>query len=324
MEGKEYLRVLRSPARRAILAHLAAHGPSRFMDIKKATGLSTGVIYHHLRSLEGYITQDDNRLYRLTEGGMRLASYLSSQDEHGYIEKEETPVPVNDLLLEFYPTLVKVVSYVSLTQLYRNLDKPFIQFAVFIASLEFILLVGSHVPPTYSPVIGVYGYGVGGALVTFALSYFFIRMLRWVLGGFGLRTQDNSESPRNPTHTRLAKLVDPEILSMFTVGLAITYLSFLAGEAPLIGGALSLVVFIWGYVAIASAVSYTSGLEFIPCLLVPFAVDMFNSAVGQVLFEGYFQPMDAGFDLGMGALSIAIAAWADRSMKTVFSRKQSF
>jgi len=114
------------------------------------------------------------------------------------------------------------------------------------------------------------------------------------------------------------QLVEPELLSFFSIGLAITYLSFIAGGLPLVGALVSIILFMWGYISIASAVSYTSGLEFIPSLLLPFTMNMFSSAVNQILLEGYIQPMGMGFDIGMGALGLLVAAWADRSMKTVF------
>ncbi len=321
-DRRAYLRVLRSPARRAILAYLAENGPSRFMDIKRGTGLSTGVIYHHLRSLEGFVAQDDNRMYRLTEGGMRLVSLLSSNSNQS--QTQDAPPDggetVNDLLLEFYPTLVRVVSYLSLTRLFRKLNTTPTQIATTIASLEFVLLVAPHVSPIYSPIIGVYGFSVPSALITFIVTYTIIRVLKWLLTGSGVSAQDSSGGEL-PITQRLMHLVEPELLSFFSVGMAITYLSFIAGGLPLIGEAVSTILFIWGYISIASAVSYTSGLEFIPSLLLPFTMNMFSSALDQALLEGYIQPMGLGFDLGMGALGVLVAAWADRSMKTVFGRR---
>jgi len=316
-DRKAYLRVLRSPARRAILAYLAEKGPSRFMDIKRGTGLSTGVIYHHLRSLEGFVTQDDRRMYRLTDGGVRLVSLLSSgsrQTQDGTPEVEA----VNDLLLEFYPTLVRVVSYLSLTQLFKKLNTTSIQITAAIASLEFVLLIAPHVSPIYSPIIGVYGFSIPGALITFAVAYTVIRVLKWLLTDRGVGSQGGSGSEEPPITQKLMQLVEPELLSFFSIGLAITYLSFIAGGLPLVGALVSIILFMWGYISIASAVSYTSGLEFIPSLLLPFTMNMFSSAVNQILLEGYIQPMGMGFDIGMGALGLLVAAWADRSMKTVF------
>jgi len=321
-DRKAYLRVLRSPARKAILVYLAENGPSRFMDIKRGTGLSTGVIYHHLRSLEGFVAQDDNKMYRLTEGGMRLVSLLSSNTRQSQ-NQEETPdagETVNDLLLEFYPTLVRAVSYLSLTQLFRKLNTTSTQIATTIASLEFVLLIAPHVSPIYSPIIGVYGYSVPSALITFIVTYIIIRVLKWLLTNSGVSAQDSSGS-EPPITQKLIHLVEPELLSFFSIGLAITYLSFIASGLPLVGGVVSIILFMWGYVSMASAVSYTSGLEFIPSLLLPFTMNMFSSALDQALLEGYIQPMSIGFDLGMGALGLLVAAWADRSMKMVFGRR---
>ncbi|MEM0120427.1 MAG: winged helix-turn-helix domain-containing protein [Thermoprotei archaeon] len=320
-DRKTYLRILRSPARRAILIYLAENGPCRFMDIKKGTGLSTGVIYHHIRSLEGFVVQGGDRTYRLTEGGMRLVSSLNTgslqiQNQDG----DQVVEGLNDLLLEFYPTLIRSISYLSLTPLYRRLNTPLLQVAVAIAAIEFVLLVTSHISPFYSPVIGFYGLSVRGALISFVTAYIFLRLLRWVLTWNGVNRKDITNVP---IKQRLARLVDPEFLSLFSLGFAITYISFVADGIPLVGEGISTLLFFWGYIAIASAVSYTSGLEFIPSLLLPFSMNMFTSLVDQILFEGYLQPLGLGFNLGMGALGILVAAWADRSMKSAFGRRLS-
>lgn len=313
-EKRGYAWMLRSPARRAILLYLAEHGPSRFVEIKKHTGLSTGVIYHHIRSLEGYVVQDENRMYRLTEGGMRLASLISDPQQRAGENQPDTAA-VNDLLLEFYPTATKLASYIGLTPVYRRLNGLGIQLAVAAACLEFILLISPHIYPFYTPaVLGVYGFGVAGSLETFAISYLIVRLSVLALTG-----STPTQSPGRLA-SKLSQIFDPELLSTFSLGLALTYLSFLVAGAPLVGQAASLTTFFFGYFAIASAASYNSGLELIPSLLIPFAMDMFDSAAGQILFEGYLEPSTLAFDLAMGSLALLAAGLADRSMKKLFAR----
>lgn len=318
-DKKDHVKLLRSPARRTILLYLAQHGPSRFLDIQKGTGLSTGTIYHHIRSLEGYVVQDNNRMYRLTEAGLRLASLLSETQAQRAEEPQDTVV-VNDLLLEFYPAATRVASYLGLTPIYRRLGALGTQLALSAACLEFVLLVAPHVYPAYLPAIGVYGFSVVGALQTFAESYLFVRLFTWLLARRGLASYEtHTRSPLVGFAYRLAAIVDPELLSMFSLGFCLTYLSFLAADLPLVGQALGLALFFWGYFAAASAISYASGLELIPSLLLPFATDMFVAAIGQPTLEHYFEPSSLAFDLGMGALALLVAAWADRNMKSAFT-----
>jgi DNA-binding HxlR family transcriptional regulator len=313
-----YLRLLKSPARKTILLYLAQHGPCRFVDIKRDTGLTTGVIYHHLRSLSKFIVQDQNKFYSLNEEGKRLASYVS--DTVDLKSALEGLPQVNDVLLESVPSVVNTISAIGLVPLNKVLSgSRALQVAVLIAALEFCFIILSRNPVGLAPTFNVMNNPLLSVTSTLIALYLFSRLFAAFVSGRTLLAMEavNKQNPRNPLFSRLKNLFEPELLSSLSVGLAIIYVSsFIYSFDSVFSSALAIIFLIWGFTVIAAALSYFKGLEFIPALIFPFTAAIFGGLVNQASVTYASGGLEQLAVLGlMGTVSLFVSKWTDNAMK---------
>jgi hypothetical protein len=313
-----YLRLLKSPARKTILLYLAQHGSCRFVDIKRDTGLTTGVIYHHLRSLGQFIVQDQNKFYSLNEEGKRLASYVSYTVD---LKSALEGLPqVNDVLLESIPSVVNTVSAISLVPLNKALaGSRALQAAVLIASLEFCFIILSHNPVGLAPSLNVMNNQYLSVLTTLTALYLFSRLFAAFVSGRTLfaMVAASKQVSDNPVLPRLKAIFEPELFSSLSVGLAIIYFSsFVYSFNSLYSSFIAVVLLVWGFTVIAGALSYFKGLEFIPALIFPFAAAIFGGLLDQATTPYASAEVGQLVVLGLlGTVSVFVSKWTDNAMK---------
>ena len=75
-EESRYHTLLRDPARRRIVEILGEQEKVGFKELKQTLGLGVGTVYYHLDMLSGYLTQDKERKYRLSDQGRLLHQSL--------------------------------------------------------------------------------------------------------------------------------------------------------------------------------------------------------------------------------------------------------
>lgn len=75
--------VLEDPVKRKIVMLLAERGPLRYRDLQRELGISAGSFYYNVSVLrsQGYVSQDENRRYSLTEKGVTLYKALKDGGE---------------------------------------------------------------------------------------------------------------------------------------------------------------------------------------------------------------------------------------------------
>jgi DNA-binding transcriptional ArsR family regulator len=67
-----YYTLLRDPARRKIIEILGVQEKIGFKELREALGLGVGTVYYHLDMLSDFLTQDNQRKYRLNDRGKML------------------------------------------------------------------------------------------------------------------------------------------------------------------------------------------------------------------------------------------------------------
>jgi len=300
-ESELYRKLIKSPARVSILYYLAEHGPSRFLELKKGTGLSTGAIYHHLKSLEEFVVQDENKSYRLNEKGLRLVALL----------KQEGGAPntqfasVNDALLETSPTLLKAISFVSFTWLFRMLASSVaLSVAVLIAGFEFCVLINEKFSQSFL-FLGSFADPVTNAFIALiSLDAFSTLFSLMVSGAY------------EETRKKVELLFEPALLSSLCVGVALLHLTKALFSLGGYYSLLSIPVVVWCTLTLSSSISYFRGIEFIPSLFFPFSFTMFYEAFYSLSYLDF--PSEHFNTIGffaLGVFSLFVARWIDRSIK---------
>ncbi len=61
--------ILGHPLRRKIISYLGRHGKASFTELRRNLKVSVGTLYYNLDQLRGFITQDSEKKYMLTEKG---------------------------------------------------------------------------------------------------------------------------------------------------------------------------------------------------------------------------------------------------------------
>lgn len=78
---EDYGRVLGNEVRRKILKLLGSQGIVGFVELREALGLEVGSIYHHLKKMGAFITQDEEKRYLLTLLGIKAYEMLQKDEE---------------------------------------------------------------------------------------------------------------------------------------------------------------------------------------------------------------------------------------------------
>ena len=76
---EELLWLLRYRTRRKIILAIGDAGRISATALREALGISTGSLYYNLRQLRGFVTQDEEKNYVLTEGGLRVYKALKEK-----------------------------------------------------------------------------------------------------------------------------------------------------------------------------------------------------------------------------------------------------
>lgn len=90
-DESQYHTLLRNSTRRRIIEILGRQEKIGFKELKNMLGMGVGTVYYHLDMLSSYISQDDQRKYRLTERGRLLyQSFTGGQIFPPILELSET------------------------------------------------------------------------------------------------------------------------------------------------------------------------------------------------------------------------------------------
>lgn len=110
--------VLEDPVKRKIITLLAERGPLRYRDLQRELGISAGSFYYNVSVLrsQGYVSQDENRRYALTEKGVTLYKALKNGGE--VIKHAFTSRRVISLIDKYFMTLVVPVH--PILKLHKN------------------------------------------------------------------------------------------------------------------------------------------------------------------------------------------------------------
>jgi len=130
----DLFKALGHPIRREILRLIARKGAVSYKELTKLEP-KAGVLYHHLRLLGDLIYQDENRLYHLTEKGVKALEFLETffmEPMERSIQKYITPRPFLELL-EGRKIQVCLISIFIASAFMWHLQEDYIQLFIFIA-----------------------------------------------------------------------------------------------------------------------------------------------------------------------------------------------
>jgi Helix-turn-helix domain len=82
---------LANPTRRLIVQILKERGKAGFKELHDTLKISVGALYHHLDSLEGFVTQGSDRKYVLTDDGRAAINAFSVGEEKMIANAAQTP-----------------------------------------------------------------------------------------------------------------------------------------------------------------------------------------------------------------------------------------
>jgi hypothetical protein len=309
MDRREvYTKLLKNEARVQILLFLSKNGPSRFVDIRQATGLSTGVIYHHLKILVGYVQQDDSKHYMLSEKGRELLSFVSGEPT-----KTATGHTLGDVLFEQNPFALKVFSYITLVPLFGAISAGrALRVAVIIAALEFSVIVAGFVGIQFLPVYLNVSLPVGSLLMVMTLYLLFAFATAFVRSeSLSIFRFDGAEL--------VSAFSDTELLSSVTVFLALADLATAALKLPAPLGYAGDILLLWSLLVFASSLSYLKGAELIPILILIFSVIALAEALYELQFPLAGPRMNSLYFVVIGLVSLLLARWLDRIMKGTYA-----
>ncbi|MFQ5710702.1 MAG: winged helix-turn-helix domain-containing protein [Candidatus Geothermarchaeales archaeon] len=89
--------ILSHPIRREIVEMLGDRGKVSFTEIKRSSKIRVGTLYYHFDVLKGFITQDEERLYMLTDLGRDAYQMLSSEEYQRVSAKAAAHLPPKPL-----------------------------------------------------------------------------------------------------------------------------------------------------------------------------------------------------------------------------------
>lgn len=307
MDRKEvYTKLLKNEARVQILLFLFKNGPARFVDIRQATGLSTGVIYHHLKILADYVHQDDRKLYTLSEKGRELVGFVSGEPP-----KTVARQTLGDVLFEQNPLALKGFSYLTLVPLFGAVSvSRALRAAVILAAVEFSVIVAGFGDVQFLPEFGV--SQPAGTLLTLVILYFLFLFASAFIKSesFGLLRLGRVEL--------VSALSDTELLCSVTIFLALANLATVATRLPMPVGYMGDLLLLWSLLVFASSLSYLKGVEFIPFLILIFSVIAIAESLYEIQFPLGASRMDSVYFGIIGVASLVLARWLDRVMKRAY------
>lgn len=116
-----YHTLLKDPARRKIIEVLGDREKIGFRELKEVLGLGVGTVYYHLDMLSGYLEQDKQRKYRLSDRGRLLFKSM-----------REGQVPVSLDVGETFR--LRLVKWLFLSPLFAKTTRPlkFLPFSLLI------------------------------------------------------------------------------------------------------------------------------------------------------------------------------------------------
>jgi hypothetical protein len=82
---------LANPIRRQIVQILKERDKAGFKELHDTLKISVGALYHHLDSLEGFVTQGPDRKYVLTDDGRAAVNAFSASEERIIANAAQTP-----------------------------------------------------------------------------------------------------------------------------------------------------------------------------------------------------------------------------------------
>jgi Helix-turn-helix domain len=82
---------LANPIRRQIVQILKERDKAGFKELHDTLKISVGALYHHLDSLEGFVTQGPDRKYVLTDDGRAAVNAFSTSEERIIANAAQTP-----------------------------------------------------------------------------------------------------------------------------------------------------------------------------------------------------------------------------------------
>src|SRR5713101_3015764 len=83
---------LANPIRRQIVQILKERGKAGFKELHDSLKISVGALYHHLDSLEGFVSQGADRKYVLTDDGRAAINAFSTGEERIIANAAQTPL----------------------------------------------------------------------------------------------------------------------------------------------------------------------------------------------------------------------------------------
>ncbi|MEM3670156.1 MAG: hypothetical protein QW767_00200 [Thermoprotei archaeon] len=314
----DYEKILRSQPRREILIFLAENGPSRFIDIKNGTGLATGVIYHHLRSLGPLVVKTDSKSYALTDLGLSVVSFMNGSNLR--VDFRKSGSYVNDVWLEETPRLARAASTITLAPVMKAAEssRP-LAVAILFAALEFLLLLTFKAPVFTVLSVGIVRMPAVASVISLLLLYVCARIYGFLVSGGSYSTNSGSERKGlRVTATVLYEAVNPPLASGLALGICVIYVSgWLSYAYGQIGSLVSLPLTVWGVLVLAQAVSFFEGTEFITSVIFPFTASVVVALVDSA-YNGsiVYQPVQDLVLVSFIVCSITVARWADSLMKT--------
>jgi len=169
----DLFKALGHPTRREILRLIARKGAVSYKELTKLEP-KAGVLYHHLRLLGDLIYQDENKLYRLTEMGIKAHDFLETfflEPTEKSIQRFITPRPFLERL-EGRKIYVLLIFICVLSSLLWQLQENYIQIFVFIAPRIYRILP--------SPLVAILSWVASSVVLAIIVRVFYQRYCRIV------------------------------------------------------------------------------------------------------------------------------------------------
>ncbi len=148
--------ILNHPIRRKILKLIAEKGYATFTDFKTSLNLKVGTLYYHLDNLGDFITQDDQKRYRLTSLGIEALELMERS-------KDITTTEETLFLKAFYGISLKPITDYILEN--PKILLPFgvliiviLSYFTYLAKLNAILLFFSENPASNLSTVIIFGF----------------------------------------------------------------------------------------------------------------------------------------------------------------------
>ncbi len=125
--------------RQKLLELIAEKGPIAIKELRQITGMSVGSLYHHLSKLDQYVTQDEQKLYLLSEKGHELFERQKT------IPMQKLPFYVSFIMPALRNMYSSILTIIAVLQLY---------ILIYINSSQLLLLPIKHGNIIESVVLG--------------------------------------------------------------------------------------------------------------------------------------------------------------------------